>query len=331
MALSSIERRPPAFFRQGPSAVTKLVLFSALALFLMAADTRFKLTGPLRSAVATVLRPIQQILQVPVRLADDAAGYLGGFRAALGAADAARAQLVRQSVQVGQLEPLRQENERLRALLALRPALNVRTLSAEVLYAAADPYSRKVFIDRGAQHGVQAGAPVVNEQGVLGQVTAVYPFSSEVTLLADKEAAIPVLNRRTQARAAAFGGAPGGQMELRFVAANADVQVGDPLTTSGLDGVYPPDLVVGRVVGVDRRSDAGFARILVAPAASLDGVRHLLVLEPTGVQMPAPPKPAAAASAPTAGSRGRPATAAAPVAAAATASAAAAAASGGAR
>jgi len=300
MALSSIERRPPPFFRQGPSALTKLVLFSALALFLMAADTRFQLTGPLRAAVATVLRPIQQLLQVPVRLADDAAGYFGGFRAALGAADAARAQLVRQSVIVAQAEQLRQENARLRALLALRPALQVRSLSAEVLYAAADPYSRKLFIDRGAQHGVLAGAPVVNEQGVLGQVTTVYPFSSEVTLLVDRDAAIPVLNRRTQTRAAAFGGLPGGLMELRFVAANADVQVGDPLTTSGLDGVYPPDLVVGRVLQVDRRTaEAGFARIVVAPAASLDGVRHLLVLEPMGRQMPGLPAAAgAAASAP---------------------------------
>lgn len=294
MPLSSIERKPPPFFRQGPSALTRVVLFSALALFLMAADTRFQLTGPVRSAVATLLRPVQQLLQVPVRLAEDASGYFRGFRTALAAADAARAQLVSQSVVLAQADQLRQENERLRALLALRPALQVRTLSAEVLYAAADPYSRKVFIDRGTRHGVRAGAPVVNEQGVLGQVTMAYPFSSEVTLLVDRDAAIPVLNRRTQARAAAFGGLPGGQMELRFVAANADVQVGDPLTTSGLDGVYPPDLVVGRVAQVDRRSDAGFARIVVTPAARLDGVRHLLVLEPMGAQMPPPPAPAAA-------------------------------------
>lgn len=296
MPLSSIERKPPPFFRQGPSALTRVVLFSALALFLMAADTRFQLTGPVRSTVATLLRPVQQLLQVPVRLAEDASGYFGGFRTALAAADAARAQLVRQSVVLVQADQLRQENERLRALLALRPALQVRTLSAEVLYAAADPYSRKVFIDRGAQHGVRAGAPVVNEQGVLGQVTTVYPFSSEVTLLVDRDAAIPVLNRRTQARAAAFGGLPGGLMELRFVAANADVQVGDPLTTSGLDGVYPPDLVVGRVAQVDRRSDAGFARIVVTPSARLDGVRHLLVLEPMGVQMPPSPTAAAASA-----------------------------------
>jgi rod shape-determining protein MreC len=288
MSLSSIERKPPPFFRQGPSALTKLVLFSALALFLMAADTRLQLTGPLRAALATALRPVQQALMLPARLAADGAGYLGGFRAALAAADGARVQLVKQSVLLAKAEQLQQENGRLRALLELRPALTVRALGAEVLYTAADPYSRKVFIDRGSVQGVVPGSPTVNEQGVLGQVTAVYPFSAEVTLLADRDAAIPVLNRRTQQRAAAYGGVPGGLMELRFVAANADVQPGDLLTTSGVDGIYPPNLVVGQVARVDRRSDAGFARILVRPAASADGVRHLLVLEPLQAQLPAP-------------------------------------------
>lgn len=296
MALSSLERRPPPFFRQGPSALTRLVLFSALALFLMAADTRLRITGPLRSTVATALRPLHEAAQAQARMVDDVATMLRGFRAALGAADAARAQLVAQSALLARGEQMQQENARLRALLDLRPALVTRSQSAEVLYAAPDPYSRKVFIDRGERHGVRAGSPVVNEQGVLGQVTAVHPLSAEVTLLIDRDAAIPVLNRRTQQRSAAFGGAPGGLLELRYVMANADVQVGDTLSTSGIDGVYPPNLPVGQVLQVDRREGAGFARILVAPAARSDAVRHLLVLEPLAAQMPpAPVAPAASA------------------------------------
>ena len=122
--------------------------------------------------------------------------------------------------------------------------------------------------------------------GVLGQVTRVFPLSSQVTLLIDKDAAIPVLNARTQARSAAFGGAGGDAMELRYMAANADVQVGDELTTSGVDGVYPPGLPVARVTAVERRAESGFARILLAPSASSDGVRHVLVLEPLAQQLP---------------------------------------------
>jgi rod shape-determining protein MreC len=191
----------------------------------------------------------------------------------------------------------------------------VPSTPAEILYEAADPYSRKVVIDRGATQGVQRGAPVVNEAGVLGQVTRVHPLTAEVTLLTDRDAAIPVLNARTQQRSAAFGGAGGGAnpgMELRFMAGNADVQAGDLLLTSGIDGVYPPGLPVARVLAVERRADTGFARIALAPAAPPDGVRHVLVLEPTAAQLPPPPAPETAAAgrgagvAPATGSGGRP-------------------------
>lgn len=115
----------------------------------------------------------------------------------------------------------------------------------------------------------------------------------DVTLLTDKDAAIPVLNARTQQRSAAFGGLTGEfeGMELRFLAGNADVQPGDLLTTSGVDGVYPPGLPVAKVVKVDRKVDSGFARVALQPLAQADGVRHVLVLEPIGSQMPARPAP----------------------------------------
>lgn len=304
MALGTIDRTPPPFFRQGPSALTKLLLFSALAVFLMAADTRWRMTLPLRSAVATTLLPLQQALQVPVALVDNGLSYLQGIKDAQAREAIARAQLARQSERAARTELLAAENERLRALLDLQPQLQVRSVAAELLYAAGDPYSRRIFINRGARQGIVAGAPVVNEAGVLGQVTEVYPLSAVVTLLTDRDAAIPVLNTRTQQRGAAFGGAEGGTaLELRFVAANADVQAGDALTTSGVDGVYPPGLPVARVARVERRSDAGFARIVLAPMMPMDNLRHMLVLEPMAVQMP--PQPAeAAASAPGAAKAG---------------------------
>ena len=292
MPLGTIDRTPPPFFRQGPSALTKLALFSALAVFLMAADSRWRLTQPLRATLATGLLPVQGALQVPVDLAHNGLSYLQGIKAAQGAEAGARAQLARQAEKAARADVLASENTRLRALLDLPPALQVKALAAELLYEAADPYSRKLFINRGARQGVVAGAPVINEAGVLGQVTEVYPLSAVVTLLIDREAAIPVLNTRNQQRGAAFGGAEGGSaMELRFMAGNADVQVGDLLTTSGVDGVYPPGLAVARVSRVDRRADAGFARIVLQPSAGMDHVRHLLVLEPIGLQMPARPEP----------------------------------------
>jgi rod shape-determining protein MreC len=236
-----------------------------------------------------VLLPVQRTLAVPIEMLQGGGEYLGGLREALGRAERAHAQLAAQSARVLRADQLARENERLRALLALRPALTGRSQPAEVLYEAADPYSRKIIIDRGTAQGVQSGSPVINEAGVLGQVTRVYALTSEVTLLPDKDAAIPVLNTRTQQRSAAFGGGTPGGMELRFTSANADVQVGDELHTSGLDGIYPPGLPVAKVVAVQRRVESGFARIQLLPAADADGVRHLLVLDPLNAQLP--PRP----------------------------------------
>ena len=262
----------------------------------MVADGRFSITQPIRATVATMLYPLQRALLMPVEFVGDGRNYLGGLAHAVAAEQAARSELARLSERAQRAEHLSQENARLRALLELRPSLDVRSQPAEVLYEAADPYSRKVIIDRGVTHNVVLGSPVVNEAGVLGQVTRVYLQSSEVTLLTDRDAAIPVLNSRTQVRSAAFGGGSGGVglLEMRFMAGNADVQVGDILTTSGVDGVYPPGLKVASVAKIDRKIDSGFARIVLMPAALSDGVRHVLVLEPTGARLP--PRPQASAS-----------------------------------
>ena len=303
MSIGTIDRTPPPFFRQGPSALTKLILCSALALFLMVADNRFAVTRQLRAVLATALYYPQQGLLVPVQALAGGNEYVLGLKNALEAEAAARRLLAQQSERSLRVDQLLLENAHLRGLLELRPSLNVKSQAAQVLYEASDPYSRKVIIDRGATNGVIVASPVINETGVLGQVTRVYPLSSEVTLLTDKDAAIPVLNARTQVRGAAFGsaGAAGGGMEMRFMAGNADVQVGDVLTTSGVDGIYPAGLPVAKVASVDRKLDSGFARILLTPNAKTEGVRHVMVIEPVGLQMPPRPdvpppevKPAAA-------------------------------------
>jgi len=293
MQLGTIDRTPPPFFRQGPSALTKLTFCSALALFLMVADTRFKLTQPLRAVLATALHPVQRALLVPVQAWDGASDYFLGLQRAQANESAARRELARQAERSSRVEQLLIENARLRALLELRLSVNVRSQVAEVLYDAPDPFSRKVIIDRGTTQGIVPGSPVISDAGVLGQVTRVYPLSAEVTLLTDKDAAIPVLNTRSQARSAAYGIGGGAGLELRFMAGNADVQVNDTLITSGVDGVYPSGVAVATVLSVDRKLDSGFARILLTPAAAADGMRHVLVLEPVGLQLPPRPEPAA--------------------------------------
>ena len=295
MSYGTLDRNPPPFFRQGTSALTQLVLCAAFAVFLMVLDARFKLATPARAGLALILHPVQRVLLVPVDAWDTAGDYMRGTERAMEAENQARRQLVQQAERLSRAEQLQAENLRLRTLLELRPALQVSAVSAEVLYEAADPYSRRVIIDRGRSEGVIAGSPVINDAGVLGQVTRVYTLSSEVTLLSDKDAAIPVLNTRTQQRNAAFGSPDGSGMELRFLAANADVKVGDLMATSGLDGVYPPGLPVAKVTAVERRGDTSFARVSLQPVAQADSARHVLVLEPLAAQLPARTETAAEA------------------------------------
>jgi rod shape-determining protein MreC len=292
LQLGTIDRTPPPFFRQGYSALTKLIFFTALSVFMMVADTRFTVIQPLRLGIAAALAPVQRSLLVPVDLALGGNDYLQGLAKALAAEDAARKQLVLQAEQAQSAERLANENRQLRGLLELKPGLKVKSVAAEVMYEAADPFSRKLYIDRGLAQGLVPSSPVITEGGVIGQVTRVYPLTSEVTLLTDRDAAIPLLNTRTQLRAAAFGGvAQGSALELRFVSANTDIKVGDVLHTSGVDGVYPPGLPVAKVTLVERQADGGFTKVELAPLASVDRVRHVLVLEPLKNQLPPPPVP----------------------------------------
>lgn len=294
MPLGTVDRTPPPFFKQGPSALSKLAVCSALALFLMVADARFKITQPLRSAVAAVLFPAQWLAMQPVLAARTAGDYFNVMHDAQGTEEAARHKLIRQAQRANQVEQLMLENMQLRKLLALRERLTSPAMAAEVLYDAADPYTRKVIIDKGLAQGVEAGSPVIDDAGVLGQVTRVHPLISEVTLVTDRDQAIPVLNTRTGARGIAYGdSAPhgAGGLELRYMAANADVQAGDLLTTSGVDGVYPPGLPVAKVDKVERRPDSAFARIACHPQALVDGARQVMVLKPLAGQIPPRPTP----------------------------------------
>ena len=293
MPLGTLDRTPPPFFKQGPSALSKLMVCSALALFLMVADARFKVTQPLRAMVATVLYPIQWIAIRPVQLIQNGEQYFESLQSAQAAEAAARVKLALQSQRASQVEQLAQENARLRSLLSLRERITTPASAAEVLYDAADPYTRRIIIDKGLVHGIEAGSPVIDESGVLGQVTRVHPLISEVTLVTDRDQAIPVLNARTGARSVAFGDpiTRGGSLELRFMAGNADVQAGDVLTTSGVDGVYPPGLPVAKVVTIERRADSAFARISCSPQALVDGARHVMVLKAVSTQLPARPIP----------------------------------------
>jgi rod shape-determining protein MreC len=288
--ISAVGQSPPPFFKRGPAPLAQLTFFLTLAIALLFIDLRFHTLEWVRLGVNAVMWPAQRLASLPA----DAVADMGQYFTSLGTLQAENAEYRRKQLltanQLLRQEHLDEENKRLRALLDMRAKQPAEGRVADILYAARDPFSRRVVIDKGMQAGIEPGQAVIDEIGVVGQVTRVFPLTSEVTLLTDKNQAIPVEVERNGLRAV-LNGAGTGMMELRFLAANADVQPGDVLVTSGIDGVYLDGLPVAKVTHIDRDNSYAFARIYCQPLAGVEHHGQVLVLGKRE-ELPAPPEEA---------------------------------------
>ena len=283
-----MDHQPPPFFKRGPAPLAQLSFYAALSLALIFVDSRFQTLELLRQGASMFAHPLQQAAHAPADLLQNAASYFAGIsRYQDENARLKRAQIdgIETLVRTRQLEA---ENERLRRLLDVKGRAQASGRVAQILYAARDPFSRRVVVDKGQQDKIVAGQPVVDDAGVIGQVTRVFPFVSEITLITDKEQAIPVQIVRNGLRSVVFG-LGNGQLELRFMPANADVQNGDLLVTSGLDGIFLPGFPVAKVVHIERDTSYSFARIYCVPLAGVENYGDVMVLDPREpIVLPAP-------------------------------------------
>jgi rod shape-determining protein MreC len=282
-----MEYSPPPLFKQGPSAIARLVVFVALALILLVLDARYKTLEKVREVIGTGLYPLQRVL-VPRDAVRGSLDFLtSGYQLRTENA-ALQASNLKLSLIASQTAQLEAENRHLRDLLQLAQRPGMQATPSEIQYDARDPFTQKVIIDQGTRAGIQLGAPVVSEGGVLGQVTRIYALQAEVTLITDKDQAIPVQVVRTGLRSVIYGTPRGEALDLRFVPSSADLQVGDQLVTSGLDGVFPPGLPVAKVAQIDHQADTAFARVICTPVAQIHGPRQLLVLHYQPQLLPPP-------------------------------------------
>jgi rod shape-determining protein MreC len=283
-----MEHTPPPFFKRGPAPLVRLAFFASLSLAVLVLDARFRYTEGLRSVLALAVYPLQVAATAPVALAARVAEFFSS-QAQLREENAElRAKLLAASQAAQRAESAQAENAQLRRVIRAAERAGSRSIAAEILYSGRDPYARKVIVDKGSQHGVRTGSPAVDEHGVLGQVTRVHALASEVTLLTDKDQAIPVQVVRNGLRAVAFGAGSSGMLELRFMATNAEIENGDRLVTSGIDGTYPPGIPVATVARVERDAAYAFARIVCQPAAAIDSGRYLLLLDNAAAPAPYP-------------------------------------------
>ena len=232
-----MEATPPPFFKRGPSPAFRLGVFALMSMAIMVLDARFKYLEPARQAIAIVLYPLQQVAAVPFVLVTEVVHYFASRQELANSNERLRTEALANANVLNQVLAIKRENAELRALLTARERIEPAALMAEILYGARDPFSRKFVIDRGSRDDVRAGSAVIDATGVIGQVTRVYPFLAEVTQINDKNHAVPVQNVRSGLRAIVFGDGREGTLDLRFMPLNADIQVGDTLVTSGIDGV----------------------------------------------------------------------------------------------
>ncbi len=266
------------FFNRGPSPAVRLVFFSLLSLLLLFVDARYKYLESARSTLSVLFQPLQQLVSAPGSLWRGADNFLTFQSNLIRENEELRQQRVADAVKLQQLQSLQAENQNLRQLLAVQQRADYSMQLAEIAYVERDIFKRKLFLDKGAQADVQAGQVVMDDSGVVGQVTRVYPWLSEVTLITDKDHAVPVQVLRTGLRSIVFGSGDTSELALRYMPVSADIQPGDTLVTSGIDGTYPPGLPVARVSRIERDPTYPFARVQCTPVAGVSKQRQLLIL-----------------------------------------------------
>ena len=285
-----MEYNPPPFFKRGPTPLIRLLLCSLLSIVMLITDVRYRYLDNIRQAVSVAIYPLLRVAAAPRALLDNV-GEFFVTQAALRNENAKLTALsLRDAAILSKYEAVAAENAHLRELVAARERFPGSVIFAEVLYAGRDIFSRKIVVDKGEQQGVKAGLPVMDNVGIIGQVTRIYPWIAEITLITDKDQAVPVQNLRNGLRAVIGGTGNAAQLELKYIPLNADFQNGDQLVTSGIDGVYPPGLPVAEVTDVERNAAFMFAHIRCKPVAGVTNYAQVLILDWDSKIPPRPPE-----------------------------------------
>ncbi|MDQ3268138.1 MAG: rod shape-determining protein MreC [Pseudomonadota bacterium] len=272
------QNQPIRFFNRGPPPAVRLVFFALLSLLLLFVDVRYRYLESIRSGLSVLLYPLQRLVTAPGKLWHEVDDFFVSHNSLIRDNAELRNKHTLDIAQLLQLQVLKAENQHLRNLLMVQQRADYPMQLAEIMYVERDMFNRKILLDKGTQANVLAGQIVMDDSGIVGQVTRVYPWMSEVTLITDKDHAVPVLVLRNGLRAVVFGSGDTGELALRYMPISSDIQNGDVLVTSGIDGTYPPGLPVAKVIHVERDPAYPFARILCGPIAGVDKRRQLLIL-----------------------------------------------------
>lgn len=265
-------------FNQGRSPAHRLILVLCCSMALIFFDHRMSSFETVRGYLQTMVSPLQYVANAPKQIMNWASTNIVTRRQLMQENQNFRENELFFHEQVMQLSIVRQENSRLRSLLASPVSNEIKKMFAEILSVDGDPYSHQVVINRGTNDGVYEDQPVLDEKGIVGQILHVGVSSSRVILISDISHAIPVRIQRNGLRLIASGSGQIDRLVHNFVPHSADIKTGDLLVTSGLGGKYPEGYPVSRVVMVRSDESREFSIVYSEPVAQIDRLRYVLLL-----------------------------------------------------
>ena len=272
------QNRSIRLFKHGPAAEVRLFFLVLLCIGLMITDSGWRVLDPIRQATAVVLYPFQKAALWP----RDAVAKFNDWSNIVAIAKQESEAVQRQRIELAQISAhaaqMAAENIQLRRLLGIKHTAQTPSVAVEILYTAPNPLNQTMVLTKGSNHGIEPGMPVIGEGGVVGQIRRVTAMTSEAALITDEKVSIPAMVLRNGLRVIVFGSGQGGKLEVRYLSMDADIRVGDSLTTSGIGGIYPAGLSIGTVTSIEANSAEGFVRAIAEPSAHPERYRHFLVL-----------------------------------------------------
>ncbi|MBY6197081.1 rod shape-determining protein MreC [Vibrio hangzhouensis] len=268
-------------FGRGPSLQLRLFLAVTLSAGLMLADSRLDTFSNFRYLLNSAVAPIQYAANLPRTMFD---GVYERLNTRQGLAEQnvnLKREVLRLKSDLILLDQYREENQRFRELLGSSFVRDEKKMVTEVMAVDTSPYRHQVVIDKGRIDGVYEGQPVINENGIVGQVTFVGAHNSRIMLLTDSNSAIPVQVIRNDIRVIASGNGAIDEIQLEHIPTSTDIQPDDLLVTSGLGGIYPEGYPVAYVKTVQRDNRREFASIIAEPVVDFDRLRYLLLIWPS--------------------------------------------------
>jgi rod shape-determining protein MreC len=273
-------QRSSKLFNKGPSLLSKLLLLTFISILLMGIDFRFHYLKSIRQFTNVLTKPFHAVLNLPIDIYDFTTQYFSNQSHLIHENETLKLNIDALKADLQRLDYIDQENDQLRNLLEVRNTNKFKTEAVSIIYSRFDPFNQKIIIDGGQNKGFQPGQPIIDALGLVGQISSVFPETSEVTLIIDKRMSVPIQIQRNGLRAITNGNGQNETISLSYLPKSVDVMKGDILKTSGIDTIYPEGIAVAEILEISHDPKLPFAKIICKPISAIHNHSHVLVVTP---------------------------------------------------